>query len=149
MNKAFTKEPEQSGGNCPRCGSLGTAVGCETLDSFILPEARAELGNSAYFCGFARCEAAYFDDYERVVTVEQLRRAVWPKDLTAPICGCFCLTSEDVAADIREGGVTRIKGVVTKAGGPTADCKHLAADGRSCAAEVQRYYFKLRTPRAD
>jgi hypothetical protein len=146
MNKAFMKEPENQGGNCPRCGSLGSPVGRETIAGLVRPGNPVDLTNPAYFCGFARCEVAYFDEFERSLTVDQLQRPIWPKDPAAPLCGCFGLTAEDIEADVREGGVARVKGVVQKSAGPDADCVHRSADGRSCAAEVQRYYFKLRSP---
>lgn len=146
MNKAFVKEQENQGGYCPRCGSLGSPVGRETIAALVRPGTTVDVANPAYFCSFARCEVAYFDEFERLILVDKLQRPIWPKDSTAPLCGCFGLTADDVESDVREGGVARVKAVVQKAGGPTADCLHRAADGKSCAAEVQRYYFKLRGP---
>jgi len=144
MNKAFVKEQENQGGFCPRCGSLGTPVGRETMAAQLRPGAAVDVADPAYFCGFARCDTAYFDDYDRVIPVDRLLRPIWPKDPVAPLCGCFGLTAEDVEADVREGGVARVKAAVAQSKGPDADCLHRAADGRSCAAEIQRLYFKLR-----
>ena len=74
----------------------------------LRPEAQANLSETAWFCPFPRCEVAYFDTFERVATVDQLRYPVWPKDGEAPLCSCFGLTRDDVEQDIREGGVTRV-----------------------------------------
>jgi len=148
MNKAFTKEPEATGGHCPRCGSIGIAVGEATLAAFVRPEFLAEIADAAYFCDFQKCEVAYFDAFERVIEVGQLGRPVWPKDLAAPLCGCFGLCADDVAADVREGGVTRVKDVVLRSKTDAARCLTNSPTGASCAAVVQRHYFRLRAESA-
>lgn len=144
MNKAFVKEVEGSGGLCPRCGSLGLSVAAETLGAFVQPEKRLELAETGYFCEFPRCEVVYFDDYERFLTAAEVLRPVWPKDVDAPICGCFGLTADDVAQDVREGSVARVKAAVAQAKSKETHCLTRSATGRNCAAEIQRYYFKLR-----
>lgn len=145
MNKAFVREPDDTGErHCPRCGSLGLAVGPETLGAQLTPAALASISPAAFFCPFPQCEVAYFDLYERAVGVESLQRPVWPKDREAPLCACFGLTRDDIEADLAEGGVRRTKECVTRAKSSEARCKTLAASGRSCVAEVQRYYMKLR-----
>ena len=74
-----------------------------------------------------------------------LRHPVYPKDPQAPICACFGLTAEDVEADIREGGVTRVRALIEKAkrpGGPLLDRSRQAAARAS--ATCSAYYMKLR-----
>ncbi len=145
MNKAFVREPEDTGQrHCPRCGSLGTPATAAAVREHLLPEAQGSLSETSWFCPFPRCLVAYFDTFERVVTVDQLRCPVWPKDSDAPLCSCFGLTRDDVEQDIREGVVTRVRGVVERAKSPEARCQTLAPAGHSCVAEVQRYYMKLR-----
>lgn len=145
MNKAFVREPEDTGErHCPRCGSLGTPASAEAVREHLQPAALANLSETAWFCSFPRCEVAYFDTFERMATTDQLRYPVWPKDTEAPLCSCFGLTRDDVEADIREGGVTRVREVVQKAKTPEARCHITAPDGRPCTAEVQRYYMKCR-----
>ena len=145
MNKAFLREPEDTGQrHCPRCGSLGSSATVEAVREHLQPEALANLSETAWFCPFARCEVAYFDTFERAATVEQLRYPVWPKDAEAPLCSCFGLTRDDVEEDVREGGVARVRAVVAKAKSPEARCSVAAPDGRPCVAEVQRYYMKCR-----
>jgi len=144
MNKAFVREPDDEGGQCPRCGNLGIAVGLDTLSAMLLPEALGGLAKSAFFCDFPRCEVAYFDVFEQCVTVESLLRPVWPKDAAAPLCGCFGLSADDVAADVAEGSVARVKDVVLRSKSAEARCLTHSPTGQSCAAVVQRYYFRLR-----
>ena len=93
MNKAFVREPEDSGErHCPRCGSLGVSAGAAAVEEHLRPEALANLSQPAWFCPFPRCEVAYFDTFERSAGVDQLRYPVWPKDAEAPLCSCFGLT---------------------------------------------------------
>jgi hypothetical protein len=149
MNKAFIREPDHSNqAHCPRCGSLGLPVGCETLKAFLLPEAMSAVAESAFFCPYPTCEIVYFDVFDRLVGPNSVRRAVYPKDPAAPICGCFGLTGDDIDQDIAEGVVTRCKDLIAKSKSPDARCSIMAADGRSCVAEVQRYYMKARQARA-
>ena len=146
MNKAFVREPDDTGErHCPRCGSLGIAVGGVTLDSFLKPEARAQLSEPAFFCSFARCEVAYFDLFERTAPVSALVRPVYEKDPTAPLCGCFGLTVDDVEQDVEEGGVRRVRELLAKSQSPEARCAQLSPTGQSCMPQVQRYFMKLRS----
>ncbi|MBW3598085.1 MAG: hypothetical protein KY475_12505 [Planctomycetes bacterium] len=143
MNKAFIREPEFDGrAYCPRCGSVGEAVGEATLDHHIRPEARGHLGDSAWFCSFAKCEAAYFDLLERVVTVAELQQAVYPKDPSAPVCACFGFGRDEIDADVAERSPTRIRELLAKSKSSDARCAVLAADGQCCMAEVQRLYIR-------
>src|SRR5205085_10604990 len=87
MNKAFVREPEDDGrAYCPRCGTLGRAVERGPLDTYIKPEFRGRLTDSAWFCGFPRCEVAYFDLFGAIVVMDELNAPVYPYDPDAPIC---------------------------------------------------------------
>ncbi len=144
MNKAFIREPEFDGrAYCPRCGSLGTPVNSAALDHHVQKQARPPMGDSAWFCDFARCDVAYFDLLERSVAVNELRSAVYPKDAASPICSCFGFTLEDIEADVLEGTPTRIRELLAKSKSSEAQCHKLAADGRCCMREVQRLYMRL------
>ena len=89
MNKAFVREPDDTGqGHCPKCGSLGVSVQERTLRAHLSDESLTGLSSAAFFCPFAKCEVVYFDMFERVVTTDVVRTPVWPKDPSAPICGC-------------------------------------------------------------
>ena len=77
--------------------------------------------------------------------IDELRRTVYPKDLDAPICACFGLTYDDVAADVRDGTPHRIRELLAKSKTSAAQCERLAADGRSCIGAVQELYMKLRS----
>ena len=143
MNKAFVREPELDGrAYCPRCGSLGVPVNKAALDCHVRNQSRPQLGDSAWFCGYAHCRVAYFDLFERHVAVNDLQSGVYPKDAAAPICACFGFTLEDIEADVREGTPKRIRELLAKSKSRDAKCHTLAADGRCCMREVQRLYMK-------
>jgi hypothetical protein len=146
MNKAFIREPEFDGrAFCPRCGTLGAPVEAGPLDRYIKPESRRKLGESAWFCGYAHCEVAYFNLFDAVVMIDELTRPVYPHDLDAPLCGCFGLNYDDVEADVREGTPTRIRVLLAKSKTVDAQCAALAPDGRCCMAAVQELYMRLRS----
>ena len=145
MNKAFVKEPEPDGrAFCPRCGNLGLPVETGPLDAHIRPEFRSRLHDSAWFCNFARCDVAYFNLFDAIVTVDELQGPVYPHDPDAPICACFGLSYDDVVADVNEGTPTRIRELFAKAKSANAQCHTLAADGRPCIAAIQELYLRLR-----
>jgi hypothetical protein len=144
MNKAFIREPDQGGEFCPRCGSPGQPVARETIVAQLPPDRSPPLAVTANFCPRAQCEVAYFDMFERVILANELRQHVYPKDPDAPICACFQFTSADIDQDIAEGVVTRTKALLEKAKSDATQCDRLAANGRSCVAEVQRYYMQHR-----
>lgn len=144
MNKAFVRESESDVRHCPFCGSLGQAVEKTTLDHWLRQDARGQIGDSAMFCSQAQCDAAYFDSFERVVTIDQLAKSAYPKSDEAPICGCFGLKCADIEADIAEGGVARTRAAVERAKSADARCSSLSANGLSCVTEIQRYYFKCK-----
>ncbi len=144
MNKAFVREPDQTVERCPRCGSVGQAVGRETMQAHLPDDVRDQLSEPASFCPLPQCEVAYFDMFERSVTTESLLKPVYPKDPDAPICACFGLKCEDIDADIQEGAVTRVKALIEKAQSDEARCAANAANGQSCVPAVQRYYMQHR-----
>jgi hypothetical protein len=145
MNKAFVKEPEPDGrAFCPRCGNLGLPVESGPLDTHIRPEFRATMHDAAWFCNFPRCDVAYFNLFDAIVTVDELKGPVYPHDPDAPICACFGLNYDDVLADVRDDTPTRIRALLTKTKTTDARCHTLAADGRSCMAAIQELYMKLR-----
>jgi hypothetical protein len=145
MNKAFVREPEDDGrAFCPRCKTFGLPVEAGPLDTHIRPESRGKLGDSAWFCGFPRCDVAYFNLYGANVMMDELKAPVYPYDPDAPICACFGLTYDDVEADVREGQPMRIRELFAKAKSDASQCYTLAADGRPCMQAVQELYMKLR-----
>lgn len=146
MNKAFVREPEPDGrAFCPRCESLGVPVEHGTLNTHIRSEFRNKVGDSAWFCGFLRCDAAYFNLFGVVVSIEELNAPIYPKDLDAPICACFGLGYDDVAADAADGVPVRIRENLALSQSDDARCETRAADGRSCISALQELYIRLRT----
>jgi hypothetical protein len=115
------------------------------LDTHIRPEARSKLRDEAWFCGFGHCEVAYFNQFDAVVLVDELKSPVYPKQLDAPICQCFGFTYDDVEADAHDGQPTRIRELLAKSKTCAARCHTLAADGRPCQGAIQELYMKLRS----
>jgi hypothetical protein len=144
MNKAFVRESEAAGEYCPQCGSLGHPVGRETVLAQLPPNADPPLAVTANFCPHPQCNVAYFDMFERSVPVSALKKPVYPKDPDAPICPCFGFTCAEIEQDIAEGVVTRTKGLIERTKSEPTQCESLSPTGRSCVAEVQRYYMQHR-----
>ncbi|MFO0913899.1 MAG: hypothetical protein U0795_13150 [Pirellulales bacterium] len=145
MNKAFLREPDLDGATyCPRCGSLGTPVGTATMDAHCRPESRSRLQETAWFCPYQRCDVAYFNQLETVITVAELQQPIYPKDLDAPLCRCFGFTLDDLEADLQEGTPTRIRALLAKTQSPDARCLTASPDGQCCLREIQRLYMKRR-----
>jgi Zinc binding domain len=146
MNKAFVREPDDDGrAYCPRCGSLGVPVESGPLDTHIRPDSRGKMRDSAWFCNYPRCEAAYFNQFDAVVTTAELQGPIYPKDANAPICPCFGFTYDDVVADVDDGTPTRIRELLAKSKSADARCHTLAPGGRSCMSAVQELYMRLRS----
>jgi bacterioferritin-associated ferredoxin len=143
MNKAFVREQEPDGrAYCPQCGTLGVAVGKATLDHHIVADSRSKLGDGAWFCGFARCDVAYFDLFERLVLVSELRAPIYPKDTNAPICPCFGFTLEDIESAIQQRSPESIRELLRKSTSKEANCGLCSPDGQCCMQEVQRLYIR-------
>lgn len=148
MNKAFVREPDADGrALCPRCGTLGTAVGTGPLDTHIQETVRSRLADSAWYCSHAACDVAYFNMFEQSVLVHELRAAVYPYDLDAPICACFGLTYDDIDADASDRTPIRIRELLLRSQSPDARCQLLAVNGQCCLRDIQQLYMKLRRAR--
>lgn len=147
MNKAFVREPDFDGrGYCPRCGSLGTSVGRAVLRTHVQPALLDRIGDAAWFCGFPRCNVAYFNILDAIVTVSDLMGPVYPKSDQASLCACFGFTMEEIEADAADDQPVRIRALLARSKSPEARCSELAADGQCCLREIQRLYMKLRNP---
>jgi hypothetical protein len=120
------------------------AVGAAPLDTHIRHDCRTRLSDSAWFCAYLRCDVAYFNLFEVVVTIDELNGPVYPKHPQAAICPCFGFSLDDVEADVRDGAPTRIRRLLEQSRSPDARCATLAPDGKCCLREVQRLFMKLR-----
>ncbi|MBL9123708.1 MAG: (2Fe-2S)-binding protein [Planctomycetaceae bacterium] len=146
MNKAFVREPDDTGQrNCPRCGSLGIAVGPAAIDGHLLPDRARSVGRPAFFCPLPTCEVVYFDEFERAATTADLRAPVYPKDPAAPVCSCHGLTRDEIEEAARTGDLTRVREIIAQAKSPSARCAELSPLGRDCVAEVQRCFMRSRS----
>jgi len=113
------------------------------------PALRSRLEETAWFCAFARCDVAYFDLFERLVTIDHLRSPVYPKDVDAPVCACFGFSLDDIEDDVRQGTPTGIRNLLARSKSDEAHCRVLAADGRCCLREVQRLYISQTSHKKD
>lgn len=146
MNKAFVREPDDDGRSyCPRCKTLGAPVNSGALDTHIRPESRSKMVDAAWFCGFPRCDVAYFNQFGSVVLMDELKAPVYPYDANAPICACFGLTYDDVIADVDDTIPNRIRSVVARSKAGESECYKLAADGKSCIGALQELYMRLKS----
>ncbi|MFO0906155.1 MAG: hypothetical protein U0939_24320 [Pirellulales bacterium] len=147
MNKAFLREPDSTDEFCPRCGAAGVVVQRSTVLRFVRDPATCAIAEVANFCATPSCDVVYFDLFERTVTTSDVRTPIYPKDLAAPLCSCFGLTADDVDRDLAEGVVTRTKACLLAAQSPEARCSECSPSGRSCVAEVQRYFLQRKNAR--
>ncbi len=105
MNKAFVKEIDADARvMCPKCGTIGIAVGKGPLDTHVRTEARSRISDSAWCCGNSDCSVVYFNLFDQTVTTDELNTPVYPYNLDAPICQCFGFTYDDVDHDSRDVG---------------------------------------------
>lgn len=145
MNKAFVREPDSDDVRCPHCSAIGPPVDRTTVEALAQPSAVERLAPSANYCPTPTCEVVYFDAFERVITTDELKCAVYPKDPDAPICPCFNGTIDMIEQDLAEGTVIRTRKMVEQAKSAAAQCRVKSVTGHSCAAEVQRYYMRRKS----
>jgi hypothetical protein len=145
MNKAFVRESDSNIEYCPLCGSVGQAVGSETIAFYLAKETTKKVADPANFCPTPSCDVVYFDAFERVIRTGDLARPVYPKDPDAPICACFGLTRHEIEQDVSEGVVTRVRAILEKAKSSEARCNLKAANGQCCDAYVQKYYMQCKS----
>lgn len=119
------------------------AVTVHTLHQFIPAEKQSQIGASPFFCETPTCAVGYFDSLESVILASELVRPIYPKTATAPLCGCFGLTEEDIWQDIDDGKPTRIRDLLQKSKSDAAQCTEKDPQGNCCLPRVQRHYFRL------
>lgn len=140
MSRAFIRESEQAEPTCPGCGTPGDGVGPVTLAVHLPPDARAALGEKAYYCVNPGCPTAYFNGWGTAVASDRLITPAYPKNPEGPICPCFGLTADDVLADARDGRKERVRDLVERSKGPDARCLERCPDGRPCIPRVLRLF---------
>lgn len=140
MSRAFIKESEQADPRCPLCGALGEQVGPATLQVHLPADARAAVGDKAFYCVNSECPTAYFNAWGVSVPRDRMTGSAYPKDPSAPLCCCFGLTASDVISDAREGRKDRVKDLVERSKGPEAKCVERCPDGQPCVPRVLRLF---------
>ena len=151
MNKAFVKEtvPDPC---CPPghgCGGPGTEVPAATLQAQLDEAQAGRFSQTAYFCPNPVCPVVYFDNWGTWVGSDQLASVPYPKNPSAPVCGCFGMTEQEIRTDAASGNRQRIRELLERSRGPDADCVRRSPAGRACEAEVRRLFMKYFQPAAD
>jgi hypothetical protein len=143
MNKAFTREPDEPDEvHCPACGAIGSPVSTTTIAQHLRDFDVSPLSSSACFCPTPTCDIAYFDGFNQTIEAARLNRAVYPKDLDAPICACFRLKAVDVEADAQANNPAGVRELIRMSQTERARCEEMAADGKCCVPQVQQVYLK-------
>ncbi len=114
------------------------------LHHFVPVAKQSQISVSAYFCETPSCEVAYFDAMESVVLATELTTPVFPKNLSASLCGCFGLTEDDIWQDIDDGTPTRIRDLLQRSKTAEAHCGSADPQGTCCLPRVQKHYFRLK-----
>lgn len=149
MNKAFVREPEPAEPRCPTpdgCDALGVSVTRKTLVAQLGEETAQRLAEPAYYCASSSCDVAYFDGWGLWIPRSALRRPIYPKSPSAPVCACFGVTADDIRADAEAGCKDRVKDLLLRAASAEARCETESPCGRSCAAEVRRLFLRHLLP---
>ena len=143
MNRAFVREPDDSiDPRCPKCGVLGWPVARHTVTSLAKADVVAGVSDAALFCHNASCKVVYYDANGQTIEVTSMKNAVWPKDSTAPVCGCYGVTQDLIEDDARAGRRDALKLLATKSEESPTRCEFKSPSGRGCLAEVQRIFLK-------
>ena len=72
MNKAFVREPDDDGRGILPALRIAGGSGRERAARYAHPSrVTREDRDSAWFCNYPRCEAAYFNQFDAVVTADE------------------------------------------------------------------------------
>ncbi len=125
---------------CPGCGQPGGSVPAETLQHLLRPEAIPDHDDGFFFCATPSCSVVYFRPDGTVLDKGAVRIRIGVKEHTDPVsvCYCFAITRADIAAEIREHGLStasqRIETMMQERG---CDCRRRNPSGRCCLATVR------------
>lgn len=147
MSRAFIKESEAPEPVCPPprgCGGRGVPVPALVVVANLGETGAGRLGSEAYFCPDPLCQVAYFDATGGRAGVAELRERRWPKDPAAPLCACFRVAEEEIAAWAREGRTDRMREFLERVRSGAARCSTATHDGRSCEAAARRVFMSER-----
>lgn len=114
---------------CPQSGSVGSAVGRQTVKALLTENALRRLAQSEYrFCADPDCGVVYFDADGTTFLVEDLRVPVWQKLPFGSRLVCYCFGESE--ATVREEFVARGASLA-------ADRIHEHIAAGRCACEVR------------
>lgn len=154
VSRAFVKETDAPEPRCPSrqgCEGLGVPVGAATLQAQLSPERAAALAPDAYYCPNPLCAVAYFDAEGGVALRAEQRRRSWPKESGAPVCVCFGVSEDEIAAWAHAPDApdkASMRALLARIDGPQARCATEAPDGRPCTTAVRRVFLRELEARA-
>lgn len=129
---------------CPSCGEKGRPVKPVTIESLVTEPARTRAGRSDgfRFCAEPSCDVAYY----HAETGQRIHRCdvsvrVGQKETTPPrpVCYCFDHTVEDIEAEVKETGTSRIPDSIAERCRQGLDrCEETNPQGACCLANVRR-----------
>lgn len=123
---------------CPRCGTVGKAVGMRTLYHQVrFPENQQIVPGSYYFCPAKQCSIGYFSSTED--SIPQSYLTTYQAIQKDRLCYCFDIDTEAYLLALRISRADSIKEFVvqrTKAGDCACECRN--PSGRCCLAEFKR-----------
>lgn len=128
---------------CPSCGGKGRPVKPVTIESLVAEQARTRAGRTDgfRFCAQPCCDVVYYHPE----TGQQLHRhdvnvRVGQKETAAPrtVCYCFHHTVEEIEAEVKETGTSRILDSITEKCRQGLDrCEETNPQGACCLGNVR------------
>ncbi len=121
---------------CPVCNTEGKRVPLDVVFTFADDEQRNNLRDSDYYlCLNPDCEAAYFNNYRELITINDIRRPIWFKNGAEPKIICYCnnITEKQIKEAVREHGLKSWEKIVLHyRKRKNCDCSKLNPAGECC-----------------
>lgn len=129
---------------CPSCGGKGRPVKPITIESLVTKPARTRAGRSDgfRFCAEPSCEVVYYhaESGQKIHRCD-VKVRVGQKETTPPrpVCYCFDHTVEQIEAEVKETGTSRIPDSIAEQCRQGLDrCEETNPQGACCLANVRR-----------
>lgn len=147
MSNCCSSNSPPSAQACPQCGLSSKNISMKTIFHHVkFPDILDVKTGSYYYCADKACLVGYFSQEGKVISKDQVRAFIEPKN--QKLCYCFDITSEQYINALKDETATEIKKFViqkTKSGdcacevrNPSGQCclanfKHLEKDAEYCA----------------
>jgi len=133
---------------CPRCGTIGSIVGRNTVKALLKAGCDEQLaGNELRYCASSACVVLYYDSDGNVAEKDLAVTRIGSKETEDPIplCYCFGYFRDDLEREIRETGTSSIPDQIAnevKARG--CSCESRNPSGKCCLGDVTKTFRQLR-----